>query len=960
MPQGVRKSVSSAEVSSNSGIRQADAGVETLSVALIGPDENKRSAVARALAETRRARVREFTSYPPGHDHLQKLVSSFEVIVIDLDSDPAAAQQFVEKASAVHPATIMVYYEKADPKLAFRMMRAGASEFLTLPLEKGAVAEALSRAAASLREKVLPASDGPGKLLVFVGSKGGSGVTTVASNIAIALAQEPDQKVLLVDLALPIGDVALCLGIAADYSTEDALRHIDKLDENSLQDLLVQHRSGVYVLAAPTKVPDLEVSKEAIDKLIAIARTGFNQVIVDVGSRVDVAAKALFEDASTIYLVTQTGISELRNSNRIISQFFTAGDPNLEIVINRVEPRYLDAANEDVIVKALGRPVRWKIPDDQAAARALQHGGAGLSEALISRISREMAGSITGRTVAREKRRDADSKTSLHSASTAEALNNEPSAVTGSPSGDLDPSTVIAWPPLDPISYGDKLSAAQLNATASIPGTFAYTPGPGYTLPVGTHTLWVTFTPAEPVSEAPLQAANSIVVTKATPALSWPAPAEITPGIALDDTQLNASAPVPGNFDYAPAAGEVLPPGTYTLSVIFTPHDSAKYNPAEATVSLTVAKAAAAIEWPAPAAIVYGTPLGVAQLCARASVAGVFEYSPAPGEVLSAGEHKLSVVFTPADLQSYATSQATVLLAVTKAAPSINWAVPDAMVYGAPLGPAQLCATASVAGTFEYKPGPGALLAAGEHRLSVVFTPADHFDHSAAEASIMLTVSRAVPSIAWSEPEPIVHGTPLTAAQLNAATSVPGSFTYTPAMGKVLSSGEHELAAIFTPADTLNYTAERAAVPLTVREKLPSYITWDDPSAIVYGVELGDTQLNATASVPGTFVYTPSAGHILAPGRYTLMASFTPADIEKFAPAQAEVSFEVTDPNRHASSSAHEPETQYTWTYTSVMAAPSEPAPERSASSEASRETRKYKGIVYEKGEDGQWHIRKN
>ena len=76
----------------------------------------------------------------------------------------------------------------------------------------------------------------------------------------------------------------------------------------------------------PPKFPRLRFPKDAIDKLIAIARREFDHVIVDVGSRIDVAAKALFEHASTIYLVTQTGISELRNSNRLISQFFTEGN----------------------------------------------------------------------------------------------------------------------------------------------------------------------------------------------------------------------------------------------------------------------------------------------------------------------------------------------------------------------------------------------------------------------------------------------------------------------------------------------------------------------------------------------------------------------------------------------------------------------------------------------------------
>ena len=265
--------MSSAEVSPDFGTKHADTiEAKTLSVALVGPDAERRSAVAKALAETRRAAVREFDSYPPGLDHLQSLLASFDVIILDLDSDPDVALELVEKASASDAATIMVYSEKDDPKLAVRLMRAGAREYLLLPLEQGAVVEALVRTTTSLREKDLPAEKTLGGLLVFVGSKGGCGVTTVACNVAIALAQNSEQRILLIDLALPIGDAALCLGISAGYSTEDALRNIDRMDASLLQNLLVKHRSGVFVLAAPTKVPEVEVSKGAIDRLMAIAR----------------------------------------------------------------------------------------------------------------------------------------------------------------------------------------------------------------------------------------------------------------------------------------------------------------------------------------------------------------------------------------------------------------------------------------------------------------------------------------------------------------------------------------------------------------------------------------------------------------------------------------------------------------------------------------------------------------
>ena len=92
------------------------------------------------------------------------------------------------------------------------------------------------------------------------------------------------------------------------------------------------------MLAAPGKFPQYHATNEAIDKLLAVARQEFDNVVVDVGSRLDLTGTALFKDAFTIYLVTQAGIPELRNSNRLISQFFTAGGPKLEIVINRYEP----------------------------------------------------------------------------------------------------------------------------------------------------------------------------------------------------------------------------------------------------------------------------------------------------------------------------------------------------------------------------------------------------------------------------------------------------------------------------------------------------------------------------------------------------------------------------------------------------------------------------------------------
>jgi Flp pilus assembly CpaE family ATPase len=1052
-------SVSSAKLEQHAGLVFA----KQLSIALIGPNEPRRWDVSSVLAEYPGIKVREFSSYPTALDSVSRLLPRhFDIIIVDLDSDPKVALDLVESIRGETAVTVIVYSEKADPELMACCMRAGVREYLVLPVDQSTLDQVFARARIGELSNAQPAPKAPGDLLVFFGAKGGAGVTTIACNLAIALAQDADRSALLIDLAVPLGDAALNLGIAAKHSTEDALREADGLDASLLLSFLDLHRSGVSVLAAPSDVPKVEASKAAVDKLLAVARQQFSHVIVDVGSRTDLMGTDLFDMASTVYLVTQAGISDLRNSNRLISQFFSKGNPKLEIVLNRFES-HSAGVNEDVITKALGRPVRWKIPDDQAATRRMQSTAGALSpvDSPMSRLILEMAAAVMELPADsnQEKEKLFVEEPSVHEEPLVNdgldldlmkqfAAAENPRAAAEDPPIDAAPAPSLArvapaieWPAPDPIAYGVALSAAQLNATASVQGTLVYTPGRGYVLPAGTHTLWVTFLPTNSGDGASIQAAVSIVVSKTRPAVSWPAPPEIacgsalngahlnatasvpgsftytpaagevlaegthtlsvtftpadnanytraeaavpvtvsktTPdlawpapdpitfGTALDAAQLNATAPVPGSFTYTPPAGEVLAAGMHTLSVSFTPADSANYTAVEAAVPVTVFKSTPALGWPAPDPITFGTGLGAAQLNATASVPGSFTYTPHAGEVLAAGTHTLSVSFAPADEANYSATQASVKITVGKATPVIAWPEPDPIPYGATLATAQLNAKTPVPGTFSYIPSPGAALAAGEHKPSVIFTPADISNYTTAEAAVRLTVTKAVPAIAWPSPDPIFSGAALGAAQLNATANVPGTFDYTPAAGELLPPGTHTLSLTFTPVDSLNYTTAQATASMIINEKTPTAITWAAPSAIAYGTPLGAAQFNATASAPGTFVYAPAAGDVLAPGRYTLSAAFTPADSEKYAAAQATVALDVEELPHIASPLEAPAENSITQAVVDEYDALADFEPQKAADASSpgqptERETRTYKGAIYERGGDGQWHLQKN
>lgn len=163
---------------------------------------------------------------------------------------------------------------------------------------------------------------------------------------------------------------------------------------------------------------------------------------------------------------------------------------------------------------------------------------------------------------------------------------------------------------------------------------------------------------------------------------------------------------------------------------------------------------------------------------------------------------------------------------------------------------------------------------------------------NAAPAAQAGTSTKTTPSISWSTPTAITYGTALSGTQLNATSNVVGTFAYSSATGTVLSAGPHTLSATFTPNDATSYNSATAQVTITVNKAKPT-ISWSTPSAITYGTALSGTQLNASASVSGTFVYSPSAGDTPPIGPQTLNVTFTPGDASNYETATSTVTLSV-------------------------------------------------------------------
>jgi hypothetical protein len=408
-------------------------------------------------------------------------------------------------------------------------------------------------------------------------------------------------------------------------------------------------------------------------------------------------------------------------------------------------------------------------------------------------------------------------------------------------------------------------------------------------LNAGTYANYVTAKFASDSSYAGNNGTNDLTVAKATPSVVWNTPAAIVYGTALDSTQLNATADVPGTFVYTPAAGTVLNAGNdQTLSTQFNPADAVNYNQVLREVSINVLKAQATITLADLNQNYTGTPKSATATISPGGLTGLsVTYDGSATAPTNAGSYAVVASLTN---DNYSADDATGTLVINKVAPTVT-ANPVTCTYSG--GPCEANGTAKGvdgtdlgAVTLTYTPGGSAPINAGDY--TVVASIAETANHLAGTSEpANVKVNKATPVINWANPSAIVYGTALGAAQLNATAThgaggpaVAGGFVYNPAAGAVLNVGNGQTLHVdFTPADAANYTNASKDVTINVvRATLTiktvdaskvygqpnpafsvtysGFLNGDTPATL--GGALAFTTAATTASNAGVYPVTPS------------------------------------------------------------------------------------------------------
>ena len=451
--------------------------------------------------------------------------------------------------------------------------------------------------------------------------------------------------------------------------------------------------------------------------------------------------------------------------------------------------------------------------------------------------------------------------------------------------------TIAGAVPVVTISGGPFVYDGQVHpATVTVTGVDGQTPAGTVTVtyngsvaqPVNAGTYSVNVSVAAAGNYTATSASGSVIVGPATPAITWMAPDPITYGTALTGLQLRAGTHVPGTWSYSPAAGTVLDASpAQTLNVTFTPSNP-NYTAATATTTIEVRKAV-----PSVGAAFYNVFYDGQPHPASASARGVnwellepitVTYNGSTEVPVNAGVYVIVTSYPGS--ANYEAASATMTREIYRTSVSnMTWLGPGTLIYGTPLGPSQFQTTASVPGTFAFTPGPGAVLDAGTHTITATFTPTDP-NYNVATMTNTVTIVQATPSITVTagtftydgQPHPAVA----TVTGAGGAVLVPVTITYNGSTAAPVAAGTYAVVAAF--AGNTNYRAVSRNATLTIG-KAPASLSWSAPTAIGYGTPLGAAQLNATANVPGTFVYAPAAGTVLGAGAgQPLSATFTPAD----------------------------------------------------------------------------------
>lgn len=308
-------------------------------------------------------------------DFRRVVVDHPSLIFLTLEDPFPRAIRAVEYLTGSLPETPIVAVSTSTGVAVFQqVVRAGAKFLIEAPLQQSEIKKVIGSLSASTAPKPGLAR-GTGRVIAVVGQKGGVGKTAISVNLAAALASNPANHVLIIDFDMSFGDVGLAMDVTGDTTTAQAAQYLSETDREDFKRSVIEHPSGAFVLAAPSRVGEwLKVSPAQLEALVETAAALYDYVILDTPGAFNDAVATAMDLADNILIVTSLELSSVKNTALLLDVLLEEGVAGERALIVANCTSADTGINTIDLVPSLKRDSIWKVPFDPAIRKSSQVG----------------------------------------------------------------------------------------------------------------------------------------------------------------------------------------------------------------------------------------------------------------------------------------------------------------------------------------------------------------------------------------------------------------------------------------------------------------------------------------------------------------------------------------------------------------------------------------------------------
>jgi len=316
-----------------------------------------------------------------------------DICLVDFDQDRRSAAIMAERIHSGLPDTaVFAMSSQTHPDAILEAMRSGCGEYLVKPLDREQLVKAVARIGARRKEKQ---EQGRAQILAFMGSKGGCGTTTLATQLGALLASSFSRSSLLLDLHPDFGDAALYLKLTKSrFHFFELLENTDRLDADFLRSFVMRHSSGLELIPAPegSVISREALPAGALTHTLSFLRLRYEFILVDLPPALNHENLTVIRDCDQLYLVTVAEVSAVRNVVRQLEYFASKEIPRekIRVVLNRHHKR--NVVSDAQIEKVLGQKIFWRVPNQYPQVVKTIHEGDPIAQLSSSEVTRSLEG----------------------------------------------------------------------------------------------------------------------------------------------------------------------------------------------------------------------------------------------------------------------------------------------------------------------------------------------------------------------------------------------------------------------------------------------------------------------------------------------------------------------------------------------------------------------------------------